>query len=148
MKPRQRHSVPRYRPILIALLVTALHVAATGQVAVIANKSVPVSSIERSALLDIYSLSTHTWDDGSAIVVVTMKGNDGIVKKFHRFIHSTPFEMRKVWMRAQLSGEGRVPIALASEMEVAEKVASTPGAIGFVSAGHVPAGVITLAIIE
>ncbi len=60
---------------------------------------------------------------------------------FYEELGRTPLEMRKLWMRVQLSGEGRAPVTLSSETEVAEKVASTPGAIGFVRADLVPINV-------
>ena len=137
-----------YRMFKIGCLVLFLSSMSAAQIAVIVNKSVPISSIDKRTILDIYSLSTQTWEDGSAITVVTLKGNEGIGKKFYEFIGRTSLQMRKLWMRAQLSGESGVPVSLSSEAEVAEKVASTPGAIGFVSEDHVPKGVTILAVIE
>lgn len=138
----------RCRLLGIAALMLLLGSLSAGQLAVIANKSVPVSRLDKRTLQEIYSLSMQRWEDGSAITVVTMKGNDGVVKRFHQFIGRTPFELRKIWLRAQLSGESSVPIALSSEAEVAARVAATPGAIGFVSIESVPRGVITIAVIE
>lgn len=45
--------------------------------------------------------------------------------------------MKKLWMKQQLTGEGIAPEALGSEDEVLNKVASTPGAIGFIDAKKV-----------
>lgn len=137
-----------YRILKIASLIVFLSSASLAQIAVIANMSVPISSANQRTTLDIYSLSIQTWENGSAITVVTLKGNDSVVKTFHKFLGRTPLEMRKLWMRIQLSGEGRVPIALSSEAEVAEEIASTPGAIGFVSSDHVPKNVKVLFVIE
>ncbi len=75
MRTLQKENSTLYRMMKIASLVLFLSAAAlTQQIAIIANMSVPVSSIDRPMTLDIYSLSTQTWKDGSAITVVTMKG--------------------------------------------------------------------------
>jgi ABC-type phosphate transport system substrate-binding protein len=46
-------------------------------------------------------------------------------------------QIKKVWMKLQLTGEGQAPEGLGSDDEVVSKVASTPGAIGYVDAAKV-----------
>jgi ABC-type phosphate transport system substrate-binding protein len=125
---------------LIKYIVLALVMATAcsyAQVAVIAHKSVSESSINNSKLADIYSLKAKSWSNGSAIVRVTLKSDDGTSAKFFGAIGKSLADMKKVWMKLQLTGEGQAPEAMGSEDEVVNKVASTPGAIGYVSAGKV-----------
>ena len=107
------------------------------QVAVIANKSVPENSITSSKLEDIYTLRAKTWSDGKAIVPFTIKSETEIVDKFFSAIGKSNSEIKKIWMKIQLTGEGQAPEGLGSEDDVLNKVASTPGAIGFVDAKKV-----------
>lgn len=124
------------RYLLVALALFASTVA-QAQVAVIANKSVPEGSISISKLDDIYSLRQKTWSDGKAIVPLALKSDNEVTQKFYDALGSSSMEMKKLWMRAQLTGEGQPPEGMGSTDEILEKVESTPGAIGFVEASKV-----------
>jgi ABC-type phosphate transport system substrate-binding protein len=128
------------------LILAAFH--ANAQVAVIAHKGVSVSSLSASAASDIFTLSTKEWKDGSAVVVFDLKAEGVTRTKFYDFIGKSPIELKKTWMRVQLSGEGKAPAVVASEEEMIQKVASTPGAIGFVSASKASGEVKILATIH
>ena len=137
-----------YLVLKAAFLLLLLSSASLAQVAVIVNKSVPIKSADASAILDIYSLNTQEWSDGTPIIVVATKGNEDTAQKFFQYIGKRPLDMKKLWMRAQLSGEGKPPVALNSDEDVVARVASTPGAIGFVRELNAGSSVKTVAIIE
>ncbi|HTY37792.1 MAG TPA: hypothetical protein VMH23_11815 [Bacteroidota bacterium] len=118
------------------------------QVAVIAHKGVSVSAISASAAADIFSLSTKEWKDGSPVVVFDQKTEGATRTKFYEFIGKSPIELKKIWMRIQLSGEGKAPTIVGSDDEVVQKVASTPGAIGYVAASKASGDVKILATIN
>jgi len=118
------------------------------QVAVIANKSVSESSVSTSKLTDIYFLRAKAWSNGSSIVPVTLKSDNEDVQKFFSSMGKSSMEMKKLWMKLQLTGEGQPPVGVGSEEEVLSKVASTPGAIGFVSADKVNGSVKVLLTIK
>ncbi len=109
----------------------------SAQVAVIANKSVPEGSISASKVSEIYNLKTKTWSNGSAMVLHTLKTDNDASNKFFGAIGKSSMEMKKLWMKLQLTGEGQAPINCDSEDQVIDKVASSAGGIGFVSASKV-----------
>jgi ABC-type phosphate transport system substrate-binding protein len=131
---------------VILILLAAASVQA--QVVVIANKSVSESSISSGKLNDIYSLRLKTWSNGSTIVPVTLKSDNDDVQKFFGSIGKSNMEMKKLWMKIQLTGEGQPPVGVGSEDDVLSKVASTPGAIGFISADKVNSSVKVLFTIK
>ena len=133
---------------LIAAIIFLAAVAAQAQVAVIANKSVSESSVSASKLADIYFLRAKSWGNGSAIVPVTLKSDNEDVQKFFSAMGKSSMEMKKLWMKLQLTGEGQPPVGVGSEDDVISKVASTPGAIGFVSADKVNGSVKVLLTIK
>jgi ABC-type phosphate transport system substrate-binding protein len=135
----------KYYFIVLVLIAAA---SAQAQVVVIANKSVSESSISSGKLNDIYSLRTKTWSSGKEIVPVTLKSDNEITKKFFSAFGKSLMEMKKLWMKIQLTGEGQPPAGVGSEDDVISKVASTPGAIGFVSASKVNASVKVLLTIK
>ncbi len=136
------------KKLLLSAIVLMLYTASSyAQVAVIVNKSVSASSLSAAKLLDIYSLSTKDWG-GSKVVVYDRKSDDDTKSKFYNYVGKPAAEMKKVWMRVQLAGEGKAPEALASDDEIVKKVASTPGAIGYVSADKVTGDVKVVATIK
>lgn len=137
------------KAIIYILISLALLTADTvGQVAVIVNKSVNVSSLDASQLLEIYSLNVRTWGDGSPISLYSLRGNESVEQRFFAFLGRKPLEMRKLWLRVQLSGEGKAPTTVSSEEDLVQKVASSRSAIGFVSLEKVNNTVKIVAMIE
>jgi ABC-type phosphate transport system substrate-binding protein len=134
------------KTIAFALVMIALASGMTqAQVAVIAHPSVEETSITRSAVTDIYSLTNTMWSNRSAVIVVDVRSDIPAKKQFYSEIGKSPSDLRKVWMRAVLSGEAKAPEVAESEEEVLQKVSSTRGAIGYVSASKVTAAVKVLA---
>ena len=123
--------------LLILVFLLSGRLTAQSHLAVIVNHSVSADTISAQQLLDIYSLNTRQWDDGKQIVPVRLQGNESGTKSFYDFIGKKSLEMKKLWLRIQLSGEGMAPIAFSSDSDVIEKVASTRGAIGFVDSDKV-----------
>ena len=118
--------------LLFLLLLLAGPTAAGAQVAVVAHKSVPTDDIDMRRLLDIYSLEETRWQDGTRIVPFDLKGKNGLKEQFYGFIGRRPEDMKRIWLRLILSGEGRSPTLLKSSEAVLAQVAETPGAIGYV----------------
>lgn len=135
----------------VITLFTILQIATAigyAQVVVIANKSVPEISLTYRQLSDIYTLRIITWSDESNIVPFTFKADNETTQAVFGSFGKSVLDMKKLWMKMLLSGEGQPPKALDSEEEMVEKVASTPGAIGFVDASKVTDEVKVLAKIE
>ncbi len=125
--------------VMLMLLVLG-SAAVHAQVAVIANKAVGTDALTAAQATSIYVLDSKSWPSGEKVVVFDSKVA-GVREKFYGFIGKTESDLKKTWMRVQLSGNGKAPEALGSDDEVLEKVGATPGAIGFVSAGKVKGNV-------
>lgn len=123
--------------ITIAIGGSYLPSASYAQVAIIANKSVPLNHIERSALLDFYTGDIRRWDDGKAIILFDLKPKLEIKEQFYKFLDKTPSRMKSIWLKNMLSGEHDPPEIVKSEEEMLKKVTATPGAVGYISAAKV-----------
>ena len=134
--------------IVVLLLLLGGLACARSQIAVIVNKSVSANSLDASALLDIYSYNKREWRDGAPIVIFTLRGNGSTSDAFYTYIDKKPLDMKKLWMRLQLSGEAKAPTSFSSEEELVLKVASTPGAIAFISSEKAIDGVKLIATIK
>ncbi len=109
----------------------------SGQVVVIAHKSVPMDTIKKSVLLDFYACDIKKWSDGRPIIVLDLKPQSDVKTAFYNYLGKSPSRMKSVWLKKLLSGEGDPPEAMNSEEELSGKVAATAGAIGFVSKAKV-----------
>lgn len=115
------------------LFLLAWTANASGQVAVIAHKSVPLDSIKKSVLLDFYARDIKKWSDGQPVIVFDLKPQSEVKTIFYDYLGRSPSRMKSIWLKKMLSGEGDPPEAMASEEALLAKVAATTGAIGFVS---------------
>ena len=132
--------------ILVTLLCTIASVY--GQVAVIVNKSITEESVDAGTLGKMYNFKEKKWNNGDKVVLFVLKENDAVRDKFYEFIGESHTQLRNTWMKVQLTGGGKAPEALKTEAEMLQKVSSTPGAIGFVSADKVDDSVKVIAKIE
>jgi len=117
--------------ILTILCVAAWANGALGQVAVVAHKSVPVDSVSKSELLDLYTGETSIWRDGEPVVVFDLKENGKTRKTFYKFLGMASSRIKSIWLKRMLSGEADPPESLKSEQELLQKISTTLGAIGF-----------------
>ncbi len=117
--------------ILTILCVGAWANGALGQVAVVAHKSVPVDSVSKSELLDLYTGETSIWRDGEPVVVFDLKENGKTRKTFYKFLGMASSRIKSIWLKRMLLGEADPPESLKSEEELLRKISTTQGAIGF-----------------
>ena len=123
--------------LCVFLLLFGMSNISIPQVAIVVNKSTVVKDIDASVLLDIFSMNIRKWNNDAPIIVFGLKGNSEIDSAFYAYLGKKPLDMKKLWMRLQLSGEGKAPTMFTSEDDLVKKIAATPGAIGFISLDHV-----------
>ena len=119
------------------LALTAGAMTASAQVAVIAHKDVPTDSITKDDLLNYYLGDVQSWGDDLDVVVFDLKARGPVRDTFYEYLGKTSSRMRSIWLKRKLSGEGDPPESFETEGELLERVASTPGAIGFVQKSNV-----------
>lgn len=101
------------------------------QIVLIANKSVELSVTSVSSVTEIYTLESQKSASGKKLVLFDLKTE--LNDKFYSAIGKTSTELKKTWMKKQLSGDGKAPVPLDSEDEMLSKVSSTPEAVGYVT---------------
>jgi ABC-type phosphate transport system substrate-binding protein len=103
---------------------------------VIVNRSVDLSRLERRQLKDIFSLRASSWPDGSAIKVFARRQSHPTHTEFvKRVLDFHPYQLHRIWDRQVYAGYAQAPEFVDSEIEMAERVGATPGAIGYVENG-------------
>jgi ABC-type phosphate transport system substrate-binding protein len=118
------------KPILLFIILLCIS-NGFSQIVLIANKGVELSVTSVSAVTDIYTLESQKSTNGKKLLLFDLKTDPG--DKFYSAIGKSSTELKKIWMKKQLSGDGKAPLALDSEDEMLSKIASTPEAIGYIS---------------
>ena len=107
--------------------------ASAGGVVVIANKSVPASSLDVEEVKNIFLSKKTQWRDGSKITFVALK-NGSVQNSFLKsYLQKTPSQYNRYFRTLVFTGKGKAPRTFSTEAEVVSYVSSTEGAIGYVS---------------
>jgi ABC-type phosphate transport system substrate-binding protein len=123
------------KQLLLSILAVLAFLAADApaQVAVVANPSVEAQPLDARTLLDMYTGAIKNWNGGTPIVLVDQKERTDIRTAFYRYLGMSASRLKSIWMKNLLAGEGSPPEAISTEEELLQRVASTPGALGYAS---------------
>ncbi|MEH6649542.1 MAG: substrate-binding domain-containing protein [Motiliproteus sp.] len=127
---------PSFLLILLGLLFSSTPGWAenANTVKVFVNSSVPERALSINNVRSIFSMRTRSWSDGSAITVFILKDKQGTHNQFVRqSLRMAPHQLQRSWDRYRYTGTGQTPIELANEQQMIQRIATTPGAIGYTS---------------
>lgn len=133
------------RTSIVFLSVSAILLAGcivhAQEIMIVAHPAATVTEISRDQLRDIFTGARTRFGDGSRAVPVLLKGGPVHEVFLSRIVGDNPDEFRVRWRRAVFTGQGAMPKEFQSEGALLEYIASTPGAIGYVSRVPNPAAV-------
>lgn len=105
---------------------------------VITAPSSSENTIPRSTLRAIFGMRLHKWPDGTPVKVYVFSDDASAHAAFSKEVLQVfPHQLRQAWDRLVFSGLGQYPEQVSSAQEMLDKVASTPGAIGYLRANEV-----------
>ena len=127
-------------PVLVSVLAAAVLAVGAAPVAsadatfrVIVHPQVKGSQIPRAALTSIFLKQAPKWGDGSAVLPVDQSVRSPVRRAFSSdVLQQGLVEVQIYWQRKMASGVTPPPVKTSDE-EIVSFVASTPGAIGYVS---------------
>ena len=122
------------------------HMAHAQEILIVTHRATPVSEISREQLRDIFTGVRTRFGDGSRALPVLLKGGPVHEVFLSRIVGDNPDEFRVRWRRAVFTGQGAMPKEFQSEAALLDYVATTPGAIGYVSRVPEPTAVKVLAV--
>ena len=123
---------------LAAMFVTGLE---AGEIKVIANPSVGASDISSDELKRVFLITKSSLADGSHVEPVLEKGGATHEAFLKEYLGKTDGALTTYYRSLVFTGKGAMPKTFASDAEVVSYVSKTKGAIGYVAAGSVAAGV-------
>jgi hypothetical protein len=127
---------------LMGLAVTTQAAQSTSGYQVITHPKNPTSSVSREFLSDVFLKRVTRWDSSERTAPVDLRLDSPVRAAFSRSVLNRSIAaVRSYWTQRIFSGRDVPPPELDSDEAVARFVAGHPGAVGYVSAGPVPAGV-------
>lgn len=127
--------------VLIGFLLLSAS-SAYADIAVIANRSIAISSITLEQAAAIFLSQLDVLADGTQLIPVDQDDSQPARDEFYsKVVKKTPAEMNAYWSRLVFSGEGQPPKKIASDVEVMALVKANPNIIGYVSASAVDTSV-------
>jgi hypothetical protein len=126
-----KQGMRRTFPLIFGLLLTAMSLPVFA-VEVVCNKSIPISQISRLELQAFFTMRLRAWPDGVPTHVFVLPDNAPAHNEFSkRVLDMFPYQLRRYWDRLVFSGTGQAPTELSSLAEMRERIATTPGSIGY-----------------
>jgi ABC-type phosphate transport system substrate-binding protein len=118
--------------MLFALLF--LHAEISGAAELITHQGVTAQVLSINVVRSIFGMRQAVWPDGTPVRVFVLQEQHAVHDAFCKEILNVyPYQLRQSWNRLVYSGTGQAPTEVASEQEMLARVATTPGAIGYVN---------------
>ncbi|WP_438765228.1 hypothetical protein [Kushneria sp. TE3] len=104
----------------------------------IANPSATPGNMTRETVRAIFAMRQRTLPDGEAAHVFVLPDKHPLHERFTKEILGVyPHQLRLSWDRLVFSGTGQAPNEVGSVEEMRQRVASTPGGLGYLEKGAV-----------
>jgi ABC-type phosphate transport system substrate-binding protein len=115
--------------------------ASTDEIVLVVNPQIKNQYISQSTARTIFGMRLSNWKD-NPIKVFVLPDDDPIHNIFSKQVLGMfPHQLRWAWDRQVFSGTGRAPIMVNTEEEMRQRIASTPGAIGYLRRSQVDGSV-------
>jgi len=116
-------------------------------VQVIVNATVVTSSLSKYKLRTVFGMRMTSWSNGDAVTVFVLPDDAPLHRRFAKQrLGVFPHQLRRAWNNLVYSGLAQAPVEVATEQEMQQRVADTPGAIGYRTTGGEDAGIHVLSI--
>jgi ABC-type phosphate transport system substrate-binding protein len=109
--------------------------AANDDLVIIANPDLEETTIEYRDLQRIYLGKQTQWKDDTSIVPVMLKSGPLHDEFIEGFLDRSVQRFVTYWRQMVFTGKGMPPKSFASESDLVDFVARTPGSVGYASAG-------------
>ncbi|MFC3285869.1 hypothetical protein [Litchfieldella rifensis] len=123
--------------IFMALLTPSAGFADEESVVLVAHPAVGTSTLNRDTARAIFAMRQRTWPDGQAARVFVLPNDHPVHARFAKELLAVyPHQLQLSWDRLVFSGTGQAPTRVFSQSEMLERIADTPGGLGYLEREH------------
>lgn len=134
MKRRFLHQILTFT-LILTMSVSTVMAASSSPFVIVVSRDGFSDNVSPRFGEAAYSMQTTTWPDGHAIQLVVLPSSDATQYLFTQHIlHLAPYQAETRWLRFVYSGQALKPIVAQNIGQMADTVARTPGAIGYLPA--------------
>ena len=106
-------------------------------VVLIAHPNVRIDTLSRDTARAIFAMRQRTWPNGQAASVSVLPEDHPVHARFSKsLLNVYPHQLRLAWDRVVFSGTGQAPNVVMSQPDMLDRVASTPGGLGYIERGY------------
>jgi ABC-type phosphate transport system substrate-binding protein len=132
---------------LLTLVAAAVPLRAQEAYKVVVNPATAVPSLSKAEVARLFLKQDTRWKDGKPAAIIDQAPASPVRHDFSRDVLGKEVaSVTSYWQQQVFSGRASPPVVKPNDADVVAFVASTPGAIGYVSAGAAAAGVKTLTV--
>lgn len=129
----QRH----FRRLALVAFLSLLANLAVAEVVLTVSTETPVTSINRDRLADIYLGRATQLPDGTNLTPLDQSESSPAYPEFYRqYLGRSPAQIKSHWSRLIFTGRGQPPRSVGGNEAMAEAIANTPGAIGYLDSKY------------
>lgn len=126
---------------LAGLLLSGAIGARSADVVVVVSRDSPVASLSREQLADAYLGRVVRLPSGEPLLPLDQAESSPAYERFYEnYLGRTPAQIKAHWSRLIFTGRGRPPPAVRDVEALADRLAGTPNAIGYMDAERVGDG--------
>ncbi len=130
----------------LCLILSAAVWPATADTLIV-NPGVGITSLSQNEARLYMTMRINQWPNGVPVRVFVLPDNERLHQRVVKGILGLyPYQLRRAWDRQLFSGTGQAPVTVGSEKELIERVASTPGAVGYADSEALDPAVRTLEV--
>lgn len=118
---------------LLILGVLLIPGRASAEIVVVVAAEVPVRSLSREEVVDIFLGRYRQLPTGQSARPVDVANGEALRADFYRLlVDKSPAQIGSYWARLTFSGKARPPAVLPSQRDVMEAVVRQPGTVGYI----------------
>lgn len=123
---------------MCGLLFSLVVGTAWAEVAVVVSAQNPTETLSRAELSDIYLGRLNRFPNGTAAVPVDQRESSSVYSEFYRhYLEKTPTQIKAHWSKLIFTGRGQPPALVAGDSAMANTIAMSPRAIGYLDSAIV-----------
>ncbi|EWG99224.1 phosphate ABC transporter substrate-binding protein [Halomonas sp. BC04] len=130
----------RLTSTLLGLLFTLAVGSASAEVVVVVSAQNPTESLSRAQLADIFLGRLNRLPSGGVVTPFDQREGTDAHRAFYRdYLGQTPAQIKAHWSRLIFTGRGQPPRSVANDSAMADAVAASPEALGYLGSTYLDA---------
>jgi ABC-type phosphate transport system substrate-binding protein len=103
------------------------------EILIITNPDTELPALKKKDVKDIFTGKRTRWNGSGKIIIVTLEDSEVHREFVQQFVNKTPSQFKNYWRQKVFTGEGMIPKTFKDESSLIDFIASTKGAVGYIS---------------